>query len=132
METARVWTTDVDNADEAVDFFVIVSQWLSHGQDRLPGMDIYLQCPHKDPMAFYRACGFLRINLQDTTGIEFLPKTIADTLCNKNAQGFVWIVPESKEHCISNPSDATLFWFPIEHSQGGCAGWWFWLPSEQC
>jgi hypothetical protein len=85
-ERARVWTTDVDNADQAVDFFVIVSQWLSHCQDRLPGVDIYLQCPHKDPMAFYSACGFLQVNLQDTTGIELLPKTIADALCNKNAQ----------------------------------------------
>jgi hypothetical protein len=52
-------------------------------------------------MAFYRACGFLHIcNLQDTTGIELLPKTIADTLRNENAQGFAWIVPESEEHCI--------------------------------
>ena len=50
-------------------------------------------------MAFYCACGFLQINLQETTGIELLPKTIADTLCNKNAQGFAWIVPESEEHC---------------------------------
>jgi hypothetical protein len=72
-----------------------------HCQDRLPaGVDLYLQCPHKDPMEFYCACGFLQINLQDTTGIELLPKTIADTLCNKNAQGFARIVPESKEHCI--------------------------------
>ncbi len=46
------------------------------------------------------ACGFLQINLQDTTGIELLPKTIADTLYHKNAQGFAWIVPESEEHCI--------------------------------
>jgi hypothetical protein len=52
---------------------------LSHCQDRLPGVDIYLQCPHKDPMVFYCACGFLQMNLQDTTGIELLPKTIADT-----------------------------------------------------
>ena len=52
---------------------------LLHCQDRLPGVEIYLQCPHKDPMALYRACGFLHINLQDTTGIELLPKTIADT-----------------------------------------------------
>jgi hypothetical protein len=52
-------------------------------------------------MAFYCACGFLQINLQDTTGIEQLAKTIADTIvCNKNAQGFAWIVPESEEHCI--------------------------------
>jgi hypothetical protein len=28
METARVRTTDVDNADQAVDFFVFVSQWV--------------------------------------------------------------------------------------------------------
>jgi hypothetical protein len=29
METARVWTTDVDNADQAVNnFFDIVSQWV--------------------------------------------------------------------------------------------------------
>jgi hypothetical protein len=28
METARVWTTDVDYADTAVDFFVIVTQWV--------------------------------------------------------------------------------------------------------
>jgi hypothetical protein len=73
---------------------------LLHCQDRLPGVEIYLQCPHKDPMALYRACGFLHINLQDTTGIELLPKTIADTLCEENAQGFAWIVPESEEHCI--------------------------------
>ena len=26
LETARVWTTDVDNADQAFDFYVIVSQ----------------------------------------------------------------------------------------------------------
>jgi hypothetical protein len=51
-------------------------------------------------MAFYCACGFLQINLQDTTGIELLPKTIADTLCDENTQGFAWIVPESEEHCI--------------------------------
>ena len=73
---------------------------LSHCQERLPGVDIYLHCPHKDPMAFYRACGFLQINLQDTTGFDLLPKTIADTLCDEDAQGFAWIVPESKEHCI--------------------------------
>ena len=63
-------------------------------------MDVYLQCPHKDPMAFYRACGFLQINLQDTTGLELLPKTIADTLHDETAEGFAWIVPESDEHCI--------------------------------
>jgi hypothetical protein len=51
-------------------------------------------------MAFYCACGFLQINLQDTTGIELLPKTIADTLHNENAEGFAWIVPESEEHCV--------------------------------
>jgi hypothetical protein len=85
METARVWTTDVDNADEAVDFFVIVSQWLSHGQDRLPSQG---------------SNGILLCLWISSNQIEFLPKTIADTLCNKNAQGFVWIVPESKEHCI--------------------------------
>jgi hypothetical protein len=51
-------------------------------------------------MAFYCACGFIQINLQDTTGIELLLKTIADTLCDKNAEGFAWIVPESEEHCI--------------------------------
>jgi hypothetical protein len=28
METPRVWTTDLDNADLAVNFFVIVSQWV--------------------------------------------------------------------------------------------------------
>jgi hypothetical protein len=28
METARVWMTDVDNADQAANFFVIVSQWV--------------------------------------------------------------------------------------------------------
>jgi hypothetical protein len=28
---------------------------LSHCQDRLPGVDIYLQFPYKDPMAFYCA-----------------------------------------------------------------------------
>jgi hypothetical protein len=28
MEMARVLTTDVDNADQAVNFFVIVSQWV--------------------------------------------------------------------------------------------------------
>ena len=28
MEIARVWTTDVDNADQAVNFSVIVSQWV--------------------------------------------------------------------------------------------------------
>jgi hypothetical protein len=72
---------------------------LSH--NRLPGVDVYLQCPHKDPMEFYCACGFLQINLQDTTGIELLPtKTIADTSYNKNAEGFAWILPESEEHCI--------------------------------
>ena len=32
--------------------------------------------------------------------MELLPKTIADTLYNKNAEGFAWIVPESEEHCI--------------------------------
>ncbi len=63
-------------------------------------MDVYRQCPDKDPMAFYRACGFIQINLQDTTGIQLLPKTIAGTLCDKNAEGFAWIVPESEEHCI--------------------------------
>ncbi len=63
-------------------------------------MDIYLQCPHKDPMAFYCACGFLQINLQDTTGIELQPKTIVDTLYDKNADGLAWIVQESEEHCI--------------------------------
>jgi hypothetical protein len=51
-------------------------------------------------MAFYCACGFLQINLQETTGIELLPKTIAETLYNKNAEGFAWIVPELEEHCI--------------------------------
>jgi hypothetical protein len=28
IEMARVWTTDVDNADQAVNFSVIVSQWV--------------------------------------------------------------------------------------------------------
>jgi hypothetical protein len=28
MEMAKVWTTDVDNADQADNFFVIVSQWV--------------------------------------------------------------------------------------------------------
>ena len=107
---------------------------LLHCQDRLPGVDIYVQCPHKDPMAFCCVCGFLQINLQDTTAIQLLPKTIAHTICNKNALGYAWIVPES-EGTLHNPSDATLFWFPVEHSQGGCAGhscrqgWWFWLLS---
>jgi hypothetical protein len=54
-------------------------------------------------MAFYCACGFLQINLQDTTGIELLPKTIADTLWDKNAQVFAWIVPKSEKHCIIPP-----------------------------
>ncbi len=85
---------------------------LSHCQDRLPSVDVYLQCHHKNPMAFYCTCGFLQINLQNTTGIELLPKTIADTRCDKNAQGFAWIVPESKEHCINplmqNYSDSVL------------------------
>jgi hypothetical protein len=36
---------------------------LSHCTTRLLGVDIYLQCPHKEPMAFYQACGFLQINL---------------------------------------------------------------------
>jgi hypothetical protein len=49
----------------------------------------------KDPMAFYCACGFLQINLQDTTGIELLPKTVADTFYNKNAKGFASILSES-------------------------------------
>jgi hypothetical protein len=36
---------------------------LLHCTTRLLGVDIYLQCPHKEPMAFYQACGFLQINL---------------------------------------------------------------------
>ncbi len=51
---------------------------LSHCQDKLPCVVMYLQCPHKDPMEFYWACGFLQINLQDTTCIELQPKTIAE------------------------------------------------------
>ncbi len=51
-------------------------------------------------MAFYFACGFLQINLQDTTGIELLPKTIAETLYDKNAERLAGIVPQSEEHCI--------------------------------
>jgi hypothetical protein len=51
-------------------------------------------------MEFYQACGFRQINLQDTTGIELLPKTIADTLMDESSGGFAWIVPESDEHCI--------------------------------
>ena len=112
---------------------------LSHCQDRLPGVDIYLQCPHKDPMAFYSACGFLQVNLQDTTGIELLPKTIAETLCNKNAEGFAWIVLELEEHCIvplMQLCSGSLLNTPKEVLQdknkgGSCGeGWWFWLPSE--
>lgn len=73
---------------------------LSHCATRLLGVDLYLQCPHKEPMAFYHACGFLQINLQDNTGIELLPKTIADTLLDENAGGFAWILPETEDHCI--------------------------------
>jgi hypothetical protein len=51
-------------------------------------------------MEFFQACGFRQINLQDTTGIELLPKTIADTLMDKTSGGFAWILPESDEHCI--------------------------------
>jgi hypothetical protein len=29
MEMARVWTTDVDNADQTVNFLVIVSLWVA-------------------------------------------------------------------------------------------------------
>ena len=60
-------------------------------------------------MEFYQACGFRQINLQDTTGIELLPKTIADTLMDETSGGFAWIVPESDE-----PSDETFFRFPFE------------------
>ena len=73
---------------------------VSQCQKSLRGVDIYLQCPHKEPMEFYQACGFRQINLQDTTGIELLPKTIADTLMDESSGGFAWIVPESDEHCI--------------------------------
>ena len=73
---------------------------LSQCQESLHGVDIYLQCPHDEPMEFYRACGFRQINLQDNTGIELLPKTIADTLMNETIEGFAWIVPESEDHCI--------------------------------
>ena len=73
---------------------------LSHCTTRLLGVDVYLQCPHKEPMAFYHACGFLQVNLQDTTGIEYLPKTISNTLLDDTAGGFAWIVPESEDHCI--------------------------------
>jgi hypothetical protein len=59
-------------------------------------------------MEFYWACGFLQINVQDTTCIELLPKTIADTLCGKNAQGFACIVPESEEHCMQLCSGSLL------------------------
>ncbi len=82
---------------------------VSQCQKSLHGVDIYLQCPHKEPMEFYQACGFRQINLQDTTGIELLPKTIADTLMDETSGGFAWIVPESDE-----PSDETFFRFPFE------------------
>jgi hypothetical protein len=88
--------------NQAVNFFVIVSTGLLHCQDRLPGEEVYLQCPIKDPIAFYCACGFLQINLQDTTGIELLTKTIAFTLCSKNARGCAWIVPASEKHCMTH------------------------------
>ena len=73
---------------------------LSHCLTRLFGVDIYLQCPYKEPQAFYHACGFLQINLEGTTGMEILPKTIASTLLDKDAQGFAWIVQESDDHCL--------------------------------
>ncbi len=63
-------------------------------------MDIYVQCPHDKPMEFYQACGFRQINVQDTTGIELLRKTIAGTLMDKTTGGFAWILPESEDHCI--------------------------------
>jgi hypothetical protein len=73
---------------------------LSHCTTRLFGVDVYLQCPHKEPMAFYHACGFQQCNLQDATGIELLPQTISNTLLDDTAGGFAWIVPESEDHCI--------------------------------
>jgi hypothetical protein len=73
---------------------------LSHCTTRLLGFDVYLQCPHKEPMAFYHACGFQQCNLQDTTGIKLLTQTISNTLSDDTAGGFAWIVPESEDHCI--------------------------------
>jgi len=81
-------------------FLLLSHRELSQCQESLHGVDIYLQCPHDEPKEFYQACGFRQINLQDTTGIEFLPKTIADTLMDETTGGFAWIVPESEEHCI--------------------------------
>ncbi|KAI2497443.1 hypothetical protein MHU86_17047 [Fragilaria crotonensis] len=99
LETARVWTSDVSNAHQAFNFLLLSHRELSQCQESLHGVDIYLQCPHDEPKEF-TACGFRQINLQDTTGIEFLPKTIADTLMDETTGGFAWIVPESEEHCI--------------------------------
>jgi hypothetical protein len=73
---------------------------LSQRQESLHGVGIYVQCPHDKPMEFYQARGFCQINVQDTTGIELLPKTIAGSLMDKTTGGFAWILPESEDHCI--------------------------------
>jgi hypothetical protein len=38
--------------------------------------------------------------IQYTIFIELLPKTIADTLYDMNAEGFAWIAAVLEEHCI--------------------------------
>ncbi|KAI2509656.1 hypothetical protein MHU86_4776 [Fragilaria crotonensis] len=79
-------------------FLLLSHRELSQCQESLHGVDIYLQCPHDEPKEFYQACGFRQINLQDTTGIEFLPKTIADTLMDETTE------EESKINIVAKSS----------------------------
>jgi len=81
-------------------FELLFQRNLCECKESLPGVDIYLQCTQGSAMAFYRACGFVQVNLDGTTGFELLPKTIAASCSGESDGNFAWIVPESEEHCI--------------------------------
>ena len=77
-----------------------LAQWMD---SPLPGADVYLQCTQAPAMAFYHACGFVRINDSESTGIDLLPRTIWETISDvdvDSGSNFAWIVPESDEERI--------------------------------
>ena len=84
-------------------FALLCHQNRSFCQERVRGVDIYLQVGDQlkdDAMAFYLACGFVRINDEDTTGLELLPQTINSSLVGEMVSNYAWIQPESDEHII--------------------------------
>ena len=83
-------------------FLLLAHKDCSFCNEPLDGVEIYLQVsPRRDePRQFYAACGFVTINLEETTGLELLPKTIGTSLFDAAGFSFAWIDPDSDEHVI--------------------------------